>query len=252
MAWWIKTKREEKQRVMRPQILREIKQEAANLCLPNSFNATDWMDRFLHRHKIGDNAEKRRGTKNRDQLNEEVQKFHNHCHSVCSAPMLNVAKEDTYNLDEVPNSLTGFMRRNIRSLNDKGTANEVRKSPFTESDFIRSKTDLFTIKYQEKDEQGFQPIKPIIIYKMKDTFKPSAAELSKYSKDVTVTFQKCCVIDINWMLRHYLPKWGPGPGKLRFVVYDSATTHVTQAVKDAFANQNTSMAVGFDCYFAKP
>ena len=78
---------------------------------------------------------------------------------------------------------------------------------------------------------------------MKDTFKPSAAELSKYNKDVTVTFQKCGVIDTNWMLRHYLPKWGPRPRKRRFVVYDSATAHVTQAVKDAFANQNTSIAV---------
>ena len=65
--------------------------------------------------------------------------------------MLNVAKEDTYNLDQVPNSLTGF----IKLLNDKGTANEVSKSPFTESDFMRSKTDLLTINYQGKDEQVF-------------------------------------------------------------------------------------------------
>ena len=69
--------------------------------------------------------------------------------------MLNVAKEDTYNLDQVPNSLTGFMCRNIKLLNDKGTANEVSKSPFTESDFMRSKTDLLTINYQGKDEQVF-------------------------------------------------------------------------------------------------
>ena len=52
MAWSIKTKREEKQRVMRPRILREMKQEAAHLCLPNIFNATDWMDRFLRGHNL--------------------------------------------------------------------------------------------------------------------------------------------------------------------------------------------------------
>ena len=58
---------------------------------------------------------------------------------------------DIYNLDEVPNNLTGLMRRNIKSWNDKDMSNEVTKSPFTESDFMRSKTDLLTIKYQEKD-----------------------------------------------------------------------------------------------------
>ena len=150
--------------------------------------------------------------------------------------MVQHLQQDIYNLDKVPNSLRGFMCRNIKALNDKGTPNEVRMSPFTESDFMCSKTNLLTIKYQEKEQQIFQPIKPIMISKMKDSFKLSCAELSKYNKDVIVTFQKCGVIDTNWVLQHYLPRWGPGPGKRCFVVYDSATAHVTKAVKDAFAN----------------
>ena len=172
-----------------------------------------------------------------------MQKFHNFCHSVCATPVLNVAPQDTYNLDEVPKSVSGFMRRNVHSLNDRGTPNEVRKSPFTEQDFMRSKTDLLTIKFQEKDEPVCQPIKPFIIYKLKDNFKPSAAEKAKYNKDVIVTFQKCGVIDTDWMVRNYLPNWGCGHQQRRFAIYDSATAHITQAVKDGFARANTSVAV---------
>jgi len=155
---------------MRPRLHREIENEAARLRLPESFNVRDWMDRFMRRHKIGLQAEKRRGSKPPEQLKLEVQQFHNFCHSVCSSPLLNVQPEDTYNLDEVPNSLTGFMRRNVHSLNDKGTANEVRKSPFTDQDFMRSKTDLLTIKYQVNGNV-LQPIKPTIIYKLKKNFQ---------------------------------------------------------------------------------
>ena len=54
-------------------------------------------------------AEKRRGTKSPDQLKQEVQKFHNLCHILCAAPILNVAPQDTHNLDEVPNSVSSFM-----------------------------------------------------------------------------------------------------------------------------------------------
>uniref|UniRef100_A0A7S1I382 DDE-1 domain-containing protein n=1 Tax=Eutreptiella gymnastica TaxID=73025 RepID=A0A7S1I382_9EUGL len=67
--------------------------------------------------------------------------------------------------------------------------------------------------------------------------------MSKYSKDVVVTFQKCGVIDTHWMLHNYLPLWGSGTGKRRFVIYDSASAHLTQEVKDAFAQANTSIAV---------
>ena len=211
---------------------REIEKQATHLGVPHSFNAADWMERFLKRHRIADMAEKRRGTKSPDQLKQEVQKFHNFCHNVCATPVLNVAPQDTYNLDVVPNSVSGFLRRNVHSLNDRGTPNEVRKSPFTEQDFMRSKTDLLTIKFQEKDRPVCQPIKPFIIYKMKDNFKPSTAEKAKYNKDVIVTFQKCGVIDTDWMVRNYLPNWGCGHKQRRFATYDSATAHITQAVKD--------------------
>ena len=85
-------------------------------------------------------------------------------------------------------------------------------------------------------------MKRIIICIMKDPFKPSQTELSKYNRAATVTFHKCGVIDTTWMLQCCLPKWGPGPGQQRFAMYDSATAHVTETVKDAFANQDTSIA----------
>ena len=99
-------------------------------------------------------------------------------------------------------------------LNDRGTPNEVRKSPFTEQ-------DLLTFKFQDKDQPVCQPIKPFIIYKMKDNTKPSAAEKAKYNKDVIVTFQKCGVIDADWMVRNYLPNWGCPHPQRRFAIYDS-------------------------------
>ena len=91
LKWWRTTKTEQKQRVFRPRLQREIEKQAAHLGVPHSFNAVDWMQRFLKRHRIGDMAEKRRGTKSSDQLKQEVQKVHNICHSVCAAPALNVA-----------------------------------------------------------------------------------------------------------------------------------------------------------------
>ena len=44
MVRWTKRKRVEEQADMKPWLLHNIRQEAARLCLPNSFNATDWMD----------------------------------------------------------------------------------------------------------------------------------------------------------------------------------------------------------------
>jgi len=43
--------------------------------------------------------------------------------------------------------------------------------------------------------------------------------MSKYSKDVVVTFQKCGVIDTHWMLHNYLPLWDleQGSGGLSFM-----------------------------------
>ena len=78
---------------------------------------------------------------------------------------------------------------------------------------------------------------------MKDNFKQSAAEKSKYNKDVIVILQKCGVIDTDWMVCNYLPHWGCTQDKRQFATYDSATAHVTQAVKDGFAWSNTSIAV---------
>ena len=65
-----------------------------------------------------------------------------------SNPVLRVADDNVYNADEVPNSLTGEMKRNIVSLKDVGTANEIRRSPFGVNDFKRCKTDLITVRYQ--------------------------------------------------------------------------------------------------------
>ena len=243
LKWWRSTKTEQNQQVFRPRLQREIEKQAAHLGVPHGFNAADWTERFLKRHRIGDMAEKGRETKSPDQLKQQVQKFHNFCHSVCATRVLNVAPQDTYNLDEVPNSVFGFLRRNVCSLNDRGTPNEVCKSPFTDQDFMRSKTDLPTIKFQAKDEPVCQPIKPFIMYEMKDNFKPSGAEKAKYSKDVIVTFQKVGVIDIDWMLRNYLPNWGCAHQQRRFAICDSATAHITQAVKDCFTRANTSVAV---------
>ena len=108
---------------------------------------------------------------------------------------------------------------------------------------MRSKTDLLTIKFQEKDQPIWQPIKAFIIHKMKDNFKPCATEKWKYKKDIIVTFQKCGVIDTDWMVRNYLPHWGRTQDKGRFAIYDSATAHVTQAIEDGFARSNASIAV---------
>ena len=192
---------------------------------------------------MGDMAEKRRWTKSPYQLKQEVQKFQNFCHTVCAAPVLNVAPQDTHNLDEVPNSVFGFLRRNVCSLNDWETPNEVRKSPFTEQDFMRNKTNLLTIKCQEKNQPVCQLIKPFIIYQMKDNFRPSTAEKARGNKGVIVIFQKCGVIDTDWMVRNYLPNRGCAQQQRRFAMYDCATAHVTEAVNDGFARANISVAI---------
>ena len=103
---------------------------------------------LVKRHHIGDMSGKQSRTKSPDQFKKEVQNFHNVCHNVCAAPGPNVAPQNTYNLDEVSNTASSFVQRNTCSLNDKRTANEVLKSPFTKQDFMWSKTDWLTIKFQ--------------------------------------------------------------------------------------------------------
>ena len=57
LKWWRSTKTEQEQRVFRPRLQREIEKQAAHLGVPHSFNAADWMECFLKRHRIGDMAE---------------------------------------------------------------------------------------------------------------------------------------------------------------------------------------------------
>ena len=247
-SWWQEKKRENKERVTKLRLLNQASKFAEELKLPSTFQVNDWVDRWMRRRRVSLQAEKRISSKGEKDVLEEVQKFHVYCHSVMRNPVLKIKNENVYNTDEVPNSLTGQLHRNITSLGDVGTANEVRRSPFTVNDFKRFKTDVITLRYQEVGDSRVllerQPVKPHVIYKMRCDFDPSPAEKAQYHPGVAVSFQPAGVVDTQWMLKNFIATWKkeatPDP---RFLVYDSASAHLTAPVKEALKETSTTLAV---------
>ena len=95
-------------------------------------------------------VEKRQSTKTESQVEQEAQSFHHFVHSVHRSQFCKIHDQDICNTDEMPFSLTGHMKREMKSLIDQGTPNDVRLSPFTLKDFKRSMTVVLTTHYVTK------------------------------------------------------------------------------------------------------
>ena len=134
--FWQTHKVERKQRVTTWGLQHEA--FATHNNFPPSFNVVDWVERWKIRENKVLRSEKRQSSKSVDVVKSEAQHFHRFIHSVHKCQFFKVHDEDVVNCDEMPMSLTGHMKREIKSLLNRGRDNEVRSSPFTSHDFKRS------------------------------------------------------------------------------------------------------------------
>ena len=183
-------------------------------------------------------SEKQQSSKTVDDVKAEAQTFHRFIHSVHKSQFFKIHDDDTANCDKMPMSLTSHMKREIKSLVDRGLANEVRLSPFNSKDFKRSMTVVLTARCLPTERDSEQSIQPFLIFHVRG--KPR--EVAMYDNRVRVTYQENAVVDSNWFLHHYLPvwkKWQAKPGGQKFLVYDSASAHLARAVKHEFDKADT-------------
>lgn len=100
LAWWVLTKRQNKERVTKLRLVQTAAKMAEKGSLPASFEVHMWVERFLQpgancfvgacgcRHRISFQAEKRITSKPEKHILAEVQKFYAFIHTIMSHPLL--------------------------------------------------------------------------------------------------------------------------------------------------------------------
>ena len=158
LQWWDDTKKKKGERILKWGL-----HEQAELIGAKYGIGQQWVEKWSQRHKKSNQSEKRQHKLSLDEQVKYTQDFHEWQRSIAENPQFVLYPEDHVNADEVPDSLVGYLSKSIKSMNDVGTDNVVRLSPFTPDDSKRLCTLLIVVENVPVGQP--QRYKAFIIYK---------------------------------------------------------------------------------------